>query len=232
MSAKIRVLLCDDHALFRGGIRALLGEEPSIEVVGEATNGREAIEAFTRLHPDVVLMDIEMPDLSGFETARRIRVLEPQARVLMVTMHADEDLVTRSLEAGASGYLLKDAPVPQLVYAIETVHKGGRYMSPGALGGFIELYEKGAERAETGYDRLTPREKEVLKLLADGLTVKAIASVLGLSVKTVDVHKYNLMQKLDIHDRSQLVKYALQKKLIRLPGVQGPLSFKGDKRRA
>jgi DNA-binding NarL/FixJ family response regulator len=228
VSEKIRVLLCDDHALFRGGIRALLAEEARIDVVGEASNGRQALEALNVVHPHVVLMDVEMPGLSGFEAAQRIRQEDPQVRVLMVTMHADDDLVARSLEAGASGYLLKDAPVSQLVYAIETVSRGERYMSPGALGGVLDHYDQ-RERLATRYDLLTPREKEVLKLLADGLTVKEIASVLDLSVKTADAHKYNLMQKLDIHDRSQLIKYALENKLIRVPGTRGPLGVRKGK---
>jgi DNA-binding NarL/FixJ family response regulator len=219
VTGKIRVLLCDDHALFRGGIHALLAQEPGIEVVGEASNGREAVEALENLRPDVVLMDVEMPDLSGFEAAERIRLADAHARVLMVTMHADDDLVARSLAAGASGYLLKDAPVSQLVYAIEAVARGERYMSPGTLGRVLEEYSQ-TKRPATRYDRLTPREREILKLLAEGRTVKEIAAILDLSVKTADAHKYNLMQKLDVHDRSQLIRYALETKIIRMPGAK------------
>lgn len=220
MSKKIRVLICDDHTLFREGIKAILRDEPSIEIVGEADNGRQAVEKATHLYPDVVLMDIAMPDLSGFEATRRIKQAEKSIKVLILTMYDEEELIARCLDAGASGYILKDAPAAQLIYAIDTVHRGGKYLSPGVLKKVVSEYVKHSKRPETSYDRLSDREREVLKLLADGLSVKEIATRLNLSVKTVDAHKYNLMRKLDIHDRAELIKYAIQKKLIKLPIIK------------
>ena len=217
MSDKVRILICDDHALFREGIKALLAHEPSFEVVGEATDGREAVTMAATLRPDIILMDIAMPDLSGYEATRRIKQANKAARVLILTMYDDEDIIARCLDAGASGYVLKDTPAMQLIYAIQTVRKGGKYLSPEVMKKVVNQYVSGAVRAETRYDRLSGREREILKLLADGLSVKEVASRLDLSVKTVDVHKYNLMRKLDIHDRAELIKYAIQNKLIGMP---------------
>ncbi len=160
------------------------------------------------------------PDLSGFEATRRIKQAEKSIKVLVLTMYDEEELIARCLDAGASGYVLKDAPAAQLIYAIDTVHRGGKYLSPGVLKKVVSEYVKHSKRPETSYDRLSDREREVLKLLADGLSVKEIATRLNLSVKTVDAHKYNLMRKLDIHDRAELIKYAIQKKLIKLPIIK------------
>jgi two-component system, NarL family, response regulator NreC len=212
-----RVLICDDHTLFLEGIKAILRGEPSLEVVGEAGDGRQAVEKVKELHPDVVLMDIAMPDLSGFEATRRVHEADPSVRVLMLTMHDEEELVARCLEAGAAGYIIKDAPASQLVYAIEMAMKGERYLSPVVLKKVVAGYVKNTNRPQTSYDRLSSREREILKLLADGLTVKEIATRLNRSVKTVDVHKYNLMRKIDVHDRSELIRYAIQKRLIDVP---------------
>jgi len=217
MSEKIRVLLCDDHTLFREGITAILKDERSIEIVGEADNGREAVTKAQQLHPDVVLMDIAMPDLSGFEATRRILQANKKAKVLILTMYEEEEVITRCLNAGAAGYVLKDAPRAHLIHAIDVVNKGGQYLSSRALKKVVKQYVKGAQSTATGYERLSDREREVLKLLADGLALKEIAVRLVLSVKTVDAHKTNLMRKLDLHDRSELIKYAIQRKLIRLP---------------
>jgi DNA-binding NarL/FixJ family response regulator len=211
----IRVLICEDHALFREGLRALLRDHDHIEVVGDAANGREAVERAARLRPDVVLMDIEMPELSGLEATRRItRVAGP--RVLVLTLYDDEEVVARCLDAGAAGYILKDGPAAELVYAIEAVAKGQRYLSPAALSKLAD-YPGKTGRTRTRYDLLTGREREVLKLLADGFSAKEIAARLALSVKTVDAHKTSLMRKLGVHDRTGLVKYAIRKKLIRVP---------------
>jgi DNA-binding NarL/FixJ family response regulator len=216
----VRVFICDDHALFRDGLKAILREEGGVEIVGEARNGREGLEGALRLKPDVVLMDVEMPDLNGFEATRRITEADRHIKVLILTMYQEEEVVARCLDAGASGYVLKDASASQLVHAIETVNRGGKYMSPGALQHVVSHYVEGGERTGTRYDTLSTREREVFKLLADGLTVKDIAARLGISVKTVDVHKYNLMRKLDIHDRAGLIKYAIQKKLIRVSAMK------------
>jgi two-component system response regulator NreC len=211
------VLVVDDHELFRAGVKAILQQQPSIEVVGEASNGREGVEKATGVQPDVVLMDMEMPDLDGLEATRRIGEVAPQAKVLILTMYAEDELIARCMEAGATGYVLKDTPSSQLLYAIDAVAKGGRYMSPSALKSMVDRYVEGAPRAESRYDLLTDREREVFKLLADGLSVKEVATRLDVSVKTADVHKTNLMRKLDLHDRAELIKYAIQNKLIRLP---------------
>lgn len=217
-AGKIRVFICDDHALFRDGLKAILREEPDVDMIGDAKDGREAVEQTLSLKPDVVLMDVEMPDMNGFEATRRITQADRRIKVLILTMYQEEEVVARCLDAGASGYVLKDASASQLVHAIETVHRGGKYLSPGALQQVVTHYLEGHERpATTRYDTLSAREREIFKLLADGLSVKEIAARLGVSVKTVDVHKYNLMRKLDIHDRAGLIKYAIQRKLIRVP---------------
>ena len=221
MKGKVRVLLCDDHTLFREGIKAILKDELSIEIVGEADNGRQAVALARQLHPDIVLMDIAMPDLGGFEATHRILRADPKTKVLILTMYEEEEVITRCLDAGASGYVLKDVPRAHLIHAIDVVNQGGQYLSSRALKKVVKQYVKGAKSpAATSYERLSDREREVLKLLADGLTLKEIAVRLVLSVKTVDSHKTNLMRKLDLHDRSELIKYAIQRKLIRLPSMK------------
>jgi two-component system, NarL family, response regulator NreC len=216
-SNKIRVLICDDHTLFCEGIKAMLRTEPTLEIVGEARDGRVAIEKVKELKPDIVLMDVSMPDVSGFEATRRVRETDENVKVLMLTMHDEEELVARCLEAGASGYIIKDAPANQLLYAIDTVLKGEKYLSPSVLKKVVAGYVKNTHAPRTSYDRLSAREREILKLLAEGLSVKEIATRLNLSIKTVDVHKYNLMRKIDVHDRAELIKYAIQKRLIPVP---------------
>ena len=216
MTSKIKVLLCDDHTLFRAGLKALLSGEHELEVVGEAVDGQEGVEKVKTLHPDVVLMDISMPHLNGFEATRQIVHDHKNVKVLILTMYDEEDLIIRCLEAGASGYVLKDAPAEQLLYAIREAKKGGKYLSPNVVNKVVDQYLRTSSRPQDAYDMLSPRERETLKLLAEGLSVKEIAYRLKLSVKTVEVHKYNLMKKIDVHDRTELVKYALQKKLIRL----------------
>jgi len=217
MKAKIKVLLCDDHTLFREGIKAILKDEASIEIVGEAADGRQAVAKALELQPDVVLMDIAMPDLTGFDATRRILQSNAKAKVIILTMYEEEEVINRCLAAGAAGYVLKDAPRAHLIHAIDVVNKGGQYMSSRALKKVVKQYVKGARSTATGYERLSDREREVLTLLAEGLALKEVAVRLVLSVKTVDAHKTNLMRKLDLHDRSELVKYAIQRKLIRLP---------------
>ncbi|MGE0453616.1 MAG: response regulator [Vicinamibacteria bacterium] len=220
MTGKASVFICDDHALFREGLRAILRERPELQVVGEAGDGRSAVEQVLRLRPDVVLMDLELPELSGLEATRRIAASGVGSRVVVLTLYDDEDIVAGCLDAGAAGYVLKDGPSAQLIAAIEAVHGGNRYMSPRALTKIVE-YASVGRRAKTRYALLTGREREVLKLLADGFSIKEIAVRLELSVKTVDVHKSNLMRKLELHDRAALVKYAIQRKLIRVPVVDG-----------
>jgi two-component system response regulator NreC len=215
MNRKIRILICDDHALFREGVKAILSAHPSFEIVGQACDGQEAVQLTRKLHPDVVLLDISMPVLKGFDAARRIRKVEPGAKVLILSIYDDEDMVARCLSAGVSGYVLKDAPPAQLVYAIEAVNKGEQYMSPRVVSYVLDRYVSGSEQQpRTRYDLLSDREREILVLLAEGESLKDVAQRLSLSVKTVDAHKVNLMRKLELHDRSELIRYAVRKKLI------------------
>jgi two-component system, NarL family, response regulator NreC len=217
--AKIKCLLVDDHTLLRQGVRRLLEGEPDFEVVGESPDAGDAVEKARELRPDVVLMDIGMPGLSSFEAVRQIRKNRPETRLLFLTMHDDEDYLVQGLEAGAAGYVLKDTPAPQLFTAVRDVHKGGKYLSPQVLGKVVEDFRTRARdfTMRPRFSTLTPREREILKLLAEANSVKEIAVLLGLSVKTVEAHKFNLMRKLDIHNKIQLVTYAIQKKIIKIP---------------
>jgi two-component system response regulator NreC len=210
----IHILICDDHTLFVEGLKAMLRNETSLTIVGEARDGRQAVDLVKQLKPDVILMDVSMPDMNGFDATRRVHEFDQNVKVLILTMHDEEEFVARCLEAGAAGYIMKDAPASQLLYAIEMVEKGERYLSPNVLKKVVDGYVKNTNRPQTSYDRLTAREREILKLLAEGLTVKEVAVRLNLSVKTVEVHKHNLMKKIDVHDKAELVKYAIQKKLI------------------
>ena len=217
--AKIRILLTDDHTLFRQGIKTLIGSELDFEVVGEAANGTDAVTKAAETRPDVVLMDIGMPGLSSFEATRQIKKNRPETRILFLTMYDDEDYLVECMEVGASGYVLKDSPAQQLVAAIRDVQRGGSYLSPRMLSQLVDDFRsriKSAHRLPR-FATLTTREKEVLKLLAEGNSVKEIACSLKLSVKTVEAHKFNLMRKLDIHNKAQLVQYAIQKKIIKIP---------------
>jgi len=210
----IRCLIVDDHTLFREGLRRVLDSEPDIQVVGEARDASEAIEQAQALKPDVVLMDIGMPGLSSFEASRRIT---RGRRVIFLTMYEDEEYLLQCLDAGASGYILKDAPAPRLIGAVRDVNAGRKYLSPQVLGKLVDDFRS---RSTTGMARgstLTPREREVIKMLAEGNSVRQIANILGLSVKTVEAHKFNLMRKLNIHNKAQLVTYAIQKKIVKMP---------------
>src|SRR5690242_12838100 len=217
--AKIRVLLTDDHTLFRQGVRTLLSAEPDLEVVGEAGAAAEAVALARQLRPDVVLMDIGMAGMSSFEATRQIRKERPETKVVFLSMYDDEDYLAESVEIGASGYILKESPAEQLVTAIREVHRGGNYLSARLLtrlvDGFREQGHSPVRPARLG--TLTKREREVTKLLAEGKSVKEVAANFDLSVKTVEAHKFNLMRKLNIHNKAQLVQYAIQKKIIRLP---------------
>jgi len=216
---KIKCLLVDDHTLFRQGVRRLLESESDFEVVGEASDGGEAVEKARELRPDIVLMDIGMPGLSSFESSRQIKKNRMETKILFLTMYEDEDYLVQCLEVGASGYVLKDTPAPQLLTAVKDVYKGGKYLSSQVLGKLVEDFRSRVRdtRMRPRISTLTPREREILKLLAEGNSVKEIAVILGLSVKTVEAHKFNLMRKLDIHNKAQLVTYAIQKKIIKIP---------------
>jgi len=216
----IRTLLTDDHTLFRQGMKTLLCAEAGLEVVGEAANAADAVAQAAELRPDVVLMDISMPGLSSFEATRQIRKNRPETKVIFLTMYDDQDYLAECMDAGGSGYVLKDSPAEQLVSAVGEVHRGGSYLSPRMLSHLVDDFRsrsQGGARAPR-FHRLTRRELEILKILAEGNSVKQIATTLNLSVKTVEAHKFNLMRKLDIHNKAQLVQYAIQKKIIRLDG--------------
>jgi DNA-binding NarL/FixJ family response regulator len=217
--AKIRVLLTDDHMLFRQGIRTLLSAEPDIEIAGEAASAADAVAVARQARPDVVLMDIGMAGMSSFEATRQIRKDRPDTRVVFLSMYDDEDYLAECVDIGANGYILKESPAEQLVTAIREVHRGGSYLSPRLLTKLVDDFRSqghGTAR-QPRFGTLTKREREILKLLAEGLSVKEIAASFDLSVKTIEAHKFNLMRKLDIHNKAQLVQYAIQKKIIRLP---------------
>jgi DNA-binding NarL/FixJ family response regulator len=212
---RIRVLLADDHAILRDGIRALLTDHPDIVVIGEAEDGHWAVHLAHELHPDVVLMDIGMPRLNGLEATRQIKHDCPEVAVLILTMHDNEEYLRQVLAAGASGYVLKRAAASELVTAIRAVHRGEAALSPAVARMLIEDYLKSEDgRIAATPSDLTPREREVLQLIAEGHTSKQIAELLCLSVKTVQAHRTSLMQKLDLHDRGDLIKYAIQKRII------------------
>ena len=213
MNTKTRLLICDDHPLLREGIKATLGQEPTIEIVAEASNGREAVSETKRVRPDMVLMDMSMPELNGLEATTQIKEFDKDIKILIMTMYDDEEVVMRCLAAGASGYILKDAPLPQLIYAIGMVRKGHQYLDPGVTRNVNEYLQKSTPR-QSSYDRLSPREREVLKLVAEGLSLKEIAIRLKVGTKTADTHKYNLMTKLDIHNAAGLIRYAIQNKVV------------------
>jgi two-component system response regulator NreC len=217
--SNIRVLLVDDHALFREGIRTLLAAEPDIEIAGEAANASEAVELATQRRPDIVLMDIGMPGPGSFEAARLIRKDRPETRIIFLSMYDDDEYVSECVRIGGSGYILKESPAGHLLTAIREVHRGGSYLSPRLLSRLVDdIRVLGrAPLRQPRLDALTKREVQVLKMLAEGASVKEIASEFELSVKTIEAHKFNLMRKLGIHNKAQLVQYAIQKKIIKLP---------------
>lgn len=210
----IRVLLVDDHTIFREGVRALLSNYDDIEVVGEASDGREAIDKVTQLQPDVVLMDIAMPGLGGLEATLEIRKIRPESRVLILTQYDNREYVFPILKAGAAGYALKQAAATDLVSAIRAVHAGGSFLYPTVAKTVLDRYLTQEQVPEDSYETLSDREKQVLRLVAEGRTNKEIAELLVLSVKTVMGHRANLMEKLGIHNRTELVKYAIRHGLI------------------
>lgn len=208
----IRVLIADDHAVLRDGLRALLSGCEGIEVVGEAEDGLDAVEKTEALHPDVVLMDIAMPRLGGLEAALELRQRKLPARVLVLTQYDNKEYVFKMLKAGVAGYMLKKAAATELVTAIRAVHAGESFLYPSVTRAVIDRYLHEGETSETEsrFEQLSDREKEVLKLLAEGRSNNEIADLLCLSVKTVMSHRASIMEKLDIHNRTDLVKFAIR----------------------
>ncbi len=214
--AKISVLLADDHAIVRQGVKMILTAEPDIEVVGEAEDGLQAIEMARELKPNVAVLDVSMPRLNGIEAMRQIRAALPQTQVLALTMHADDTYVFQCLKAGASGYVLKRAAATDLVQAIRAARRGEAFLYPAVATAVVADYLKRLESGEgrEAYDGLTEREREILTLVAEGVTNQDIAQKLYISIKTVQTHRAHIMEKLGLHDRTQLVRYAIRKGLI------------------
>ncbi|MBI5651373.1 MAG: response regulator transcription factor [Chloroflexi bacterium] len=214
---KIRVLICDDHTILREGIRLLLNAESDMDVIGEAVDGRDAVEKARALNPDVILMDIAMPLLNGLDATRQIVRDNLNARVLVLTMYESDEYVAQMLEAGAVGYVLKKVASSELVYAIRAVQRDESFLYPSITKRILEDYlRRGQSGQESTFGGLTDREREILQLVAEGHTNKDIAEMLSLSIRTVQNHRAHLMEKLGIHDRSELVKYAIKKGIIEL----------------
>ena len=212
--AKTRIVLADDHALLREGIRALLSRESDLEVVGEASDGREAIARCRALKPDVVLMDIAMPGLGGLEAALEIRKECPDTKILVLTQYEDREYVTRFLKVGAAGYVLKNSAGAELASAIRSVQRGGLVLDPQVARDALREPEPAADGEGDPYDALTDREKQVLKLVAEGKSNKEVAEVLGISVKTAMSHRERVMEKLGLHNRTDLIRFALKRGVI------------------
>jgi two-component system, NarL family, response regulator NreC len=211
----IRCLIVDAHPLFRQGLRRVLEADSGLEIAGEARDAAEAVEMSRQLRPNVVLMDISLPD--SLEAARRITREAPGRRVIFLADSEDEEYLLQCSDAGASGYILKDAAAPHLLDAIRDVSAGRKYFSPQVLGKLVDDFRSRTASGGPKGPNLTPREREVVKMLAEGHSVRQIAGILGVSMKTIEAHKFNLMRKLDIHNKAQLVMYAIQKKIVKMP---------------
>jgi DNA-binding NarL/FixJ family response regulator len=208
---RIRILLADDHAVVRQGFKMILSAQADMEIVGEAGNGREAIALAEELKPDLVVMDVAMPELNGIEATRRLASSTPHTRVLALSMHKDSVYVREILRAGARGYLLKDSPAGDLVSAVRTVASGEGYLSPGVSNAVLDDYRR---HVTNPIDLLSSREREVLQMLAEGKTNKEIAVVLNLSVYTVDAHRGRIMEKLNLHSINEMVRFAVRNGLV------------------
>jgi len=207
MREKIHILLADDHAVVRQGFKMILAAQPDMEIVGEAGNGREALDLAGQLQPDVIVMDVAMPELNGIEATRRIADLSPRSRVLALSMHKDSVYVREILRAGARGYLLKDSIASDLLAAVRAIARGEGYLSPGVSDAVLNDYRR---HVTDPIDLLTSREREVLQMIAEGKTNKEIATVLNLSVYTVDAHRGRIMEKLNVHSVTDLVRFAVR----------------------
>ncbi len=211
MLGKLRIVVADDHTLMRSGLVSLLKAMNDVEVVGEAGDGREALHLVKELQPDIVVMDISMPELNGLDAAERVKQHAEKTKVIILSMHANEEYVAQALKAGASGYLLKDAAINELQMAVKAVAQGQFFLSPSISRQVVDSYLHGGP---TGLDLLSPRQREILQLIAEGKSTREIAETLHLSVKTIESHRVQLMDRLDIHDVAGLIRYALRKGLI------------------
>lgn len=216
MENKLSIVLADDHTILREGLRALLSADPSIEIVGEAQDGREAVRRVEKLGPDLLLMDLSMPRMSGMDAIREIKKRYPETKIIALTVHKTEEYLLTTLQAGADGFVLKDATHDELLMAIKNVMGGKSYLSPGVSQKVIEGYLKGRESTQSlsSWETLSQREREVLKLIAEGFKNKEIAEDLCISLKTVEKHRANLMKKLDLHNAAALTVYAVEKGLV------------------
>lgn len=217
MTDKIRVVLADDHTLLRKGLRALLNNEADIEVIAEAGDGAEAVRACQRLSPDVIVMDLSMPNVDGMEATAQIRDLGLETKVLVLTMHNEEEYLLKVLEAGGAGYVLKQSADTELVHAIRAVHRGEAFLYPSGVRMLLQSYLRGghAESREEPRPALSEREQEVLRLTAEGFSNQEIGRQLFISPKTVDTYRQRIMEKLGLHHRSELVRYALNRGLLK-----------------
>jgi DNA-binding NarL/FixJ family response regulator len=216
---RIRILLADDHKIFLDGLRSLL--EPGFEIVGMVEDGRALVSLVQKLRPDVIVVDISMPSLNGIEAVRQIKKLDPQVKVVFLTMHADVTYAIRAFEVGVSGFVLKHSASSELLTAISEAIKGRTYVTPMIAGELMQSYMEGARRQPDATQQLTSRQREILQLLAEGCSVKKIAEVLNISVRTVEFHKYGLMSKLNLKTNSELVQLAIKYGIIATECLKG-----------
>ncbi len=209
--AKIRILLADDHQVLRSGLRALLNMEDDFEVVGEASNGIEAVKLAETLRPDIIVMDVSMPEMDGLKASEEIHSLGLQSKIVILTVHADEEYLFQTLKAGASGFVHKSSADRELIEAIRTANRGDVFLYPSAIKKLLEEYLRGESRESDEKDPLTNREREVLKATVEGYTNNEIAEQLVISPKTVDTYRQRIMEKLNLHHRSELIRYALKR---------------------
>ena len=213
---QIRIVLADDHTIIRSGLRLLLEQQPDFKVVAEASDGRQAVQLVSKHHPNVVVLDIGMPELNGIEATRQIVAQDPHPDVVILSMHSDESYVLRALKAGARAYILKNAAEADLIRAVQAVSEGKSFFSPVISKMLLEDYVRQVreKEVEDSYDLLTPREREILQLIAEGKTNKEMATILGLSPHTIETHRGNILEKLNLHSVPELILYAVRKGII------------------
>jgi DNA-binding NarL/FixJ family response regulator len=214
--SQIRIVLADDHTIIRSGLRLLLEQQPDFKVVAEASDGRQAVQLVSKHHPNVVILDIGMPELNGIEATRQIVTQDPHPDVVILSMHSDESYVLRALKAGARAYILKNAAEADLIRAVQAVSEGKSFFSPVISKMLLEDYVRQVreKEVEDSYDLLTPREREILQLIAEGKTNKEMATILGLSPHTIETHRGNILEKLNLHSVPELILYAVRKGII------------------